>query len=174
MGLDQLPPVPHCTRCGPVTGQPFRWAIAVNPDANGEAEFFSDGVLLGYNGLDEYTIGGPFWRYWDGDLVGRRVFAQQNRFSSISYEWRLNWWQGHDDYPIIMAQRQTVNYGRDPWGDCQFGAPWINFTPSGDWHWLPTRTDLIWYRTAQDAISDYPDCLRQTDYWQTFGKSLWV
>lgn len=174
MTYPQLPRIPHCTRAGPVTGQPFRWAIIHNEHANGEAAFFADGVLLGWQGWDTWTIGGPVWRYWDGDLVGRRIFAQQYKLSGTSYEWRISWWQAHEEYPIMMAYRQTVNFGRDPWGNLSMGAPWLVFTPSGNWAWLPTQTDLIWYRTAQEALAEFPDCLRQDDYLETFGESLWI
>lgn len=174
MALDQLPPPPHNTRSGPSMGQPFRWAIMVNPSATGYGSFFINGILLGWQGWDEYTIGGPFWRYWDGDPFGRRIWIQQDKLSKLVYRWRLCWWEAYEEYPIIAYYEQSSSFSRMPWDDVGCGAPWSTFTPSFDWHWLPVATWVYWYRTAQDALVDFPYALRQDDYLQTFGRSLWA
>lgn len=174
MALNQLPRVPHNTRTGPSTGQPFRWAVVVNELAFLDADFFRDGILLGWQGWSPIGPDGPYWRYWTGDLLGRRVWVSQVKEYPYTYKWRIGWYEPGDEEFMMLVKEQTPSYNRQPWDDIPFNYPWLPIIPGSDYLVLPGNTWCYWYKTAQAALADFPLALRQDDYDETFGRSLWA
>lgn len=172
MPLDQLPPPPHNTRGGATGGQPFRWAVIHNENAFWEAEFFQNGILLGWNGWDQTFNQGPFWRYWDGSLFGRRIWIEQRQELLQPYTWMAAWYEPGEGDAMMLAKKQQPTHNRPPWDDVPFNYPWLPIVPGSDYLILPGDTWVYWYRTAQDALAEFPDALRQDDYWETFGRSI--
>lgn len=167
----QLPPVPHVTRNASAGGQPYRWAVMVNLEGEGRGEIFRDGILMGYQGWYS-SDPGAFWRYWDGDLLGRRIAVWQSREPSGSYVWKAHWFEPDIDDPSLLINSELQGVDGLPWGTVIYSLPWIAFTPYGDPGWLPGYTNVQWYRTYQEAVAAWPDCLRQDDYLETWGVYL--
>lgn len=166
--IGPLPPIPHVTRNAALGGQPWPWAVAESSTANGRAAYVVDGVLLGWQGWD-FNRNSPTWRYWDGDLFGRRWWIRQDKDGGDPYWWEAWWFEPEGEYPSLAFKREFETPDGMPWSTVIEPFPWIGTIGSFDNSWLPDGVTYHWYRTAADAVAAWPDCLRQDDYLATYG-----
>lgn len=164
----KLPPIPHVTRNVSVGGQPWPWAVAESSTAESPGEHFRDGVLLGWQGWDPLRTR-PTWRYWDGALFGERVWIGQNRNAFAAYEWEGWWFHSDIDFPFLCFQHTLQVPDGNPWGNFPLTYPWIGTVGTFTTDILPNGLNYHWYGSQWAALQEWPDCLRQDNYLETYG-----